>query len=63
MLQDGQVAERGTHFDLMANPLSVYQELWHKQSAVPDFKDVAESQNGNGGEVVIDEKNSIPHSQ
>ena len=37
VLQDGGVAERGTHFELMANPLSVYHELWSKQSALPDF--------------------------
>ena len=62
VLQDGQVAERGTHFELMANPVSLYQELWHKQSAVPDCVASAANPNGSGDEAVIDEKNSIPHS-
>ncbi|XP_076444479.1 iron-sulfur clusters transporter ABCB7, mitochondrial-like [Babylonia areolata] len=62
VLSEGQVAERGTHHSLMANPLSTYYELWHKQSAAPDLKDLPGTGGSNGEEVVIDEKNSIPHS-
>ncbi|KAG8448108.1 hypothetical protein GDO86_015269 [Hymenochirus boettgeri] len=32
VLDKGKVAERGTHFDLLANPSSLYSELWHTQS-------------------------------
>uniref|UniRef100_A0A8C5N1J2 Iron-sulfur clusters transporter ABCB7, mitochondrial n=1 Tax=Leptobrachium leishanense TaxID=445787 RepID=A0A8C5N1J2_9ANUR len=30
--EEGKVAERGTHFGLLANPGSLYSELWHTQS-------------------------------
>lgn len=29
----GKVAERGTHHDLLANPSSIYSEMWHTQSS------------------------------
>lgn len=61
VLENGRVAERGTHFELMANPLSKYYELWHKQSAVPDLSDSVQDENENQEEPVIDDKNSIPH--
>ncbi|CAI9584157.1 unnamed protein product [Staurois parvus] len=32
VLEKGKVAERGTHFGLLANPNSLYSELWHTQS-------------------------------
>ncbi|XP_063288135.1 iron-sulfur clusters transporter ABCB7, mitochondrial [Pelobates fuscus] len=32
VLDKGKVAERGTHFELLANPGSLYSELWHTQS-------------------------------
>ncbi|KAM9324061.1 iron-sulfur clusters transporter ABCB7, mitochondrial [Gastrophryne carolinensis] len=32
VLDKGKVAERGTHFGLLANPGSLYSELWHTQS-------------------------------
>lgn len=32
VLEKGKVAERGTHFGLLANPSSLYSELWHTQS-------------------------------
>ncbi|KAE8584273.1 hypothetical protein XENTR_v10020891 [Xenopus tropicalis] len=32
VLDEGKVAERGTHFGLLANPSSLYSELWHTQS-------------------------------
>ncbi|XP_068103688.1 iron-sulfur clusters transporter ABCB7, mitochondrial isoform X2 [Hyperolius riggenbachi] len=32
VLENGKVAERGTHFGLLANPGSLYSELWHTQS-------------------------------
>ncbi|XP_072288004.1 iron-sulfur clusters transporter ABCB7, mitochondrial [Pyxicephalus adspersus] len=32
VLNKGKVAERGTHFGLLANPSSLYSELWHTQS-------------------------------
>ncbi|KAM4696518.1 iron-sulfur clusters transporter ABCB7, mitochondrial [Rhinophrynus dorsalis] len=32
VLDKGRVAERGTHFGLLANPSSLYSELWHTQS-------------------------------
>ncbi|KAM4662920.1 iron-sulfur clusters transporter ABCB7, mitochondrial [Discoglossus pictus] len=32
VLDKGKVAERGTHFKLLASPSSLYSELWHTQS-------------------------------
>ncbi|KAG9478550.1 hypothetical protein GDO78_013549 [Eleutherodactylus coqui] len=32
VLDQGKVAERGTHFELLENPGSLYSELWHTQS-------------------------------
>ncbi|XP_075691828.1 iron-sulfur clusters transporter ABCB7, mitochondrial [Rhinoderma darwinii] len=32
VLDKGKVAERGTHFELLDNPGSLYSELWHTQS-------------------------------
>ncbi|PVD28166.1 hypothetical protein C0Q70_10751 [Pomacea canaliculata] len=61
VLKDGAVAERGTHYSLMANPVSLYSELWRKQSSVP-LVDENIHANNNYKDVVIDEKSSIPHS-
>ncbi|XP_040856056.1 ATP-binding cassette sub-family B member 7, mitochondrial isoform X5 [Ochotona curzoniae] len=33
VLNQGKVAERGTHHDLLANPGSIYSEMWHTQSS------------------------------
>nr|XP_005890593.1 PREDICTED: ATP-binding cassette sub-family B member 7, mitochondrial isoform X4 [Bos mutus] len=33
VLNQGKVAERGTHHDLLANPSSIYSEMWHTQSS------------------------------
>lgn len=32
VLDQGKVAERGTHHGLLANPGSIYSEMWHTQS-------------------------------
>jgi ABC-type multidrug transport system fused ATPase/permease subunit len=32
VLEQGCVAERGNHFELMNKPNSLYKELWEKQS-------------------------------
>ena len=32
VLQNGQVAEQGSHFELIANPQSLYSDLWKKQN-------------------------------
>jgi len=32
VLQDGRVEERGTHFNLITNPSSLYAEMWHNQN-------------------------------
>ena len=32
VLEKGRVAERGSHFDLISKPNSLYYELWQKQS-------------------------------
>ena len=32
VLEKGRVAERGSHFDLIRKPDSLYYELWQKQS-------------------------------
>ncbi|XP_030064679.1 iron-sulfur clusters transporter ABCB7, mitochondrial isoform X2 [Microcaecilia unicolor] len=32
VLNQGKIAERGTHFDLLANLSSLYSEMWHAQS-------------------------------
>ncbi|KAJ8315031.1 hypothetical protein KUTeg_007181 [Tegillarca granosa] len=34
VLEKGRVAEKGTHYELLSNPSSLYTELWHKQSHV-----------------------------
>ncbi|XP_026951455.1 iron-sulfur clusters transporter ABCB7, mitochondrial isoform X3 [Sagmatias obliquidens] len=33
VLDQGKVAERGTHHGLLANPGSIYSEMWHTQSS------------------------------
>ncbi|XP_012519532.1 PREDICTED: ATP-binding cassette sub-family B member 7, mitochondrial [Propithecus coquereli] len=33
VLNQGKVAERGTHHGLLANPSSIYSEMWHTQSS------------------------------
>uniref|UniRef100_A0A2K6TC21 Iron-sulfur clusters transporter ABCB7, mitochondrial n=1 Tax=Saimiri boliviensis boliviensis TaxID=39432 RepID=A0A2K6TC21_SAIBB len=33
VLDQGKVAERGTHHGLLANPHSIYSEMWHTQSS------------------------------
>ncbi|XP_066880360.1 iron-sulfur clusters transporter ABCB7, mitochondrial isoform X4 [Kogia breviceps] len=33
VLDQGKVAERGTHHSLLANPGSIYSEMWHTQSS------------------------------
>lgn len=38
VLERGQVVERGTHYSLIANPASIYYDLWHKQSSVPELE-------------------------
>ena len=50
VLEKGRVAERGSHFDLIRKPDSLYYELWQKQSAAhvdeydenDNAKDIAE---------------------
>ena len=32
VLENGAVAERGTHDDLLMNPFSIYSNMWHKQN-------------------------------
>ncbi|XP_029463522.1 ATP-binding cassette sub-family B member 7, mitochondrial isoform X2 [Rhinatrema bivittatum] len=32
VLNQGKIAERGTHYDLLASPASLYSEMWHTQS-------------------------------
>ncbi|XP_065907533.1 iron-sulfur clusters transporter ABCB7, mitochondrial-like isoform X2 [Dysidea avara] len=32
VLQNGRVEEQGSHFDLIANPSSLYAEMWHNQN-------------------------------
>ena len=34
VLQNGCVAERGTHRQLVSNPASIYSDLWQKQNEV-----------------------------
>ncbi|XP_033740931.1 ATP-binding cassette sub-family B member 7, mitochondrial-like [Pecten maximus] len=38
VLDGGTVAESGTHYGLLANPLSLYAELWQKQNQLPENK-------------------------
>lgn len=33
VLDQGKIAERGTHHGLLANPGSIYSEMWHTQSS------------------------------
>ncbi|XP_004685650.1 PREDICTED: ATP-binding cassette sub-family B member 7, mitochondrial isoform X1 [Condylura cristata] len=33
VLAQGKIAERGTHHGLLANPSSIYSEMWHTQSS------------------------------
>ncbi len=33
VLQDGKVAEQGTHFQLLAQPSSLYSYLWYNQQS------------------------------
>ena len=34
VLEKGQIAEQGSHFELLANPRSLYSDLWKKQNQV-----------------------------
>lgn len=34
VLQNGQIAEHGSHYELLANPNSLYTQLWQKQSHI-----------------------------
>lgn len=34
VLQNGQIAEHGNHYELLANPNSLYTQLWQKQSHI-----------------------------
>lgn len=34
VLQNGQIAEHGSHYELLANPYSLYTQLWQKQSHI-----------------------------
>ena len=34
VLDAGRVAERGTHYDLLKNPNSIYTKLWNSQHQV-----------------------------
>ncbi|KAK6168818.1 hypothetical protein SNE40_019992 [Patella caerulea] len=49
VLQHGRVAERGTHYSLLANPNSIYTDLWQKQNIVLEE---------NNNELMGDEDNS-----
>ena len=62
LLDKGQVAEQGTHAQLMANPDSRYVELWQKQSAAAlEHKMTAEKGVQSAeGEDNVDEDESIP---
>lgn len=62
VLKDGAVVEKGTHWDLLANPLSLYTELWYKQSAMPELDNASPKENASREGEVIDEKSSIPTS-
>ncbi|KAL0588879.1 ATP-binding cassette sub-family B member 7, mitochondrial, partial [Plecturocebus cupreus] len=39
VLDQGKVAERGTHHGLLANPHSIYSEMWHTQSSYVQNRD------------------------
>ncbi|XP_036995460.2 iron-sulfur clusters transporter ABCB7, mitochondrial [Artibeus jamaicensis] len=39
VLDQGKVAERGTHHGLLANPSSIYSEMWHTQSSYAQGRD------------------------
>ena len=34
VLEKGQIAEQGSHYELLANPKSLYSDLWKKQNQV-----------------------------
>ena len=46
VLEKGRVAERGSHFDLIRKPDSLYYELWQKQSVahLEDFENENDNQ-------------------
>ena len=63
VLKEGQVGERGTHESLMANPLSLYHELWHKQSATNHSSSKSETDSSNDKDDNtdnLDDRNSTP---
>ena len=35
VLGDGRIIERGSHYQLLSNPHSLYTELWSKQNTPP----------------------------
>ena len=34
VLENGKIAEQGNHFELLADPKSLYSDLWKKQNQV-----------------------------
>ena len=34
VLENGKIAEQGSHFELLADPKSLYSDLWKKQNQV-----------------------------
>ena len=38
VLQNGRIAEHGSHYELLANPDSLYTKLWEKQSHIAQGK-------------------------
>ena len=45
VLEKGRVAERGSHFDLIRKPDSLYYELWQKQSTAHHMDEYDENDN------------------
>ncbi|GFO42147.1 Iron-sulfur clusters transporter atm1, mitochondrial [Plakobranchus ocellatus] len=63
LLERGKVAEQGTHEELIANPDSLYSELWHKQITAADERRLSVDKDIELTDTakVLDEKDSIPH--
>ncbi|XP_059153917.1 iron-sulfur clusters transporter ABCB7, mitochondrial-like [Physella acuta] len=62
VLDKGQVAEKGSHTELIANPNSLYYSLWQKQSAVMGSPIDSNNNMSQPAEKILDEKDSVPHS-
>ena len=57
VLEKGRVAERGSHYELLSNPKSIYYDLWSKQhKVILEGRDNSFEDNGEEMRQQVDEE-------